>query len=419
MSAAAARVDDPIEHSSALGGLLAGLAIGAGAVLVGIAVVGTGGLGAVALAAMVGAGAATGAGIGQLIGSLSFACHDAGKILTGSPNVHVNGKEAARAHVDTAHCDQHSSAPQILAQGSDTVHINGMPAARVGDRTVCDGKISAGSANVHIGGGTETTDDIDPEVPALLERAIMGLGLASAFVLASPVIVIAGLVGGIAGGLGGNWAGGKLFGEGSDGQKLMAFGGALLGGGLGAKGGKWFDARYEIKTQGLGSNFGNVKIQRRAVPADEATKVPTHKVPYSPVTKAQRAQLKSKLESRTLTKEEYKRLDWDRRFANKRAKGVSRYWAEERAQLKLGEPGTRNWSPEQRADILANKTPKFNGEPIQGHHKYNALDHPQLASDPKNIYPATRTEHFERWHGGNWRNDSFGEPVNLKYPEEF
>lgn len=36
MSEAAARLDDPIEHSSALGGLLAGLAIGAG--------VGTGGL---------------------------------------------------------------------------------------------------------------------------------------------------------------------------------------------------------------------------------------------------------------------------------------------------------------------------------------------------------------------------------------
>jgi len=73
MTAAAARLDDPIEHSSALGGLLAGLAIGAGAVLIGIAVIGSGGLGAVALAAMVGAGAATGAGIGQPIGSLSFA----------------------------------------------------------------------------------------------------------------------------------------------------------------------------------------------------------------------------------------------------------------------------------------------------------------------------------------------------------
>lgn len=229
MSEAAARMDDPIEHSSALGGLLAGLAIGAGAVLVGIAIVGTGGLGAVALCAMVGAGAATGAGIGQLLGSLSFATHDAGQIKTGSANVFTNGKPAARAHVDTATCDQHGSAPQILAQGSDSVYINGLPAARVGDRTVCDAKISAGSGNVFIGGGTETTDAISPEVPAWLERAVLVVGLASAFVLASPVVVIAGLVGGVAGGLGGNWAGGKLFGEGSDEQKLMAFGGAFLG----------------------------------------------------------------------------------------------------------------------------------------------------------------------------------------------
>lgn len=91
MTAAAARLDDPIEHSSALGGLLAGLAIGAGAVLIGIAVVGTGGLGAIALAAMVGAGAATGAGVGQLIGSLSFACRETGQIRSGSSNVYING----------------------------------------------------------------------------------------------------------------------------------------------------------------------------------------------------------------------------------------------------------------------------------------------------------------------------------------
>lgn len=233
MSEAAARVDDPIEHSSALGGLLAGLAIGAGAVLVGIAIVGTGGLGAVALCAMVGAGAATGAGIGQLLGSLSFACHDTGQIKSGSANVFTNGKPAARAHVDTAVCDNHASTPQTLAQGSDSVYINGLPAARVGDRTVCDAKISAGSGNVFIGGGTETTDIISPEVPGWLERAVLVVGLGSAFVLASPIVVIAGLVGGIAGGLGGNWAGGKLFGEGSDGQKLMAFGGALLGGRIG------------------------------------------------------------------------------------------------------------------------------------------------------------------------------------------
>jgi len=78
------------------------------------------------------------------------------------------------------------------------------------------------------------------EAPVLLERAVMALGLASAFVLASPVLVVAGLVGGIAGGMAGHWAGGELFGEGADGQKLMAFSGALLGGGIGAKGGKAF-----------------------------------------------------------------------------------------------------------------------------------------------------------------------------------
>ncbi|WP_256352550.1 PAAR domain-containing protein [Pseudomonas sp. PDM31] len=260
MSEAAARLDDPIEHSRALSGLLGGLALGAGAVLIGIAIVGTAGFGAIALGAMVGAGAATGAGIGQLLGSLSFATHDAGQINSGSGNVFINGRAAARAHVDTAVCTQHGSAPQILAQGSDSVCINGQPAARVGDRTVCDGKISAGSANVFIGGGTDTTDPINPEVPEWLERAVLVVGLASAFVLASPVVVVAGLVGAVAGGLAGNWAGGELFGQGSDGQKLMAFGGALLGGGLGAKGGKWFDARYEIKVQGVGSNLANVKI---------------------------------------------------------------------------------------------------------------------------------------------------------------
>ncbi|WP_263228055.1 PAAR domain-containing protein [Pseudomonas alabamensis] len=269
MSAPAARMDDAIEHSSALGGLLAGLAIGAGAVLVGIAVVGTGGLGAIALTAMVGAGAATGAEIGQLIGSLSFARRETGKIMSGSSNVYINGKPAARAHLDHAECSDHSGTPKTLAQGSRSVHINGQPAARVGDLTVCDAKISSGSSNVYVGGETATTDAIDPEVPVLLERAVMGLGLASAFVLASPILVIAGMAGGIAGGMAGHWAGGEIFGEESDGQKLMAFGGALLGGGIGVKGGKAFDARYEIEVKGLGSNLGNVKIVSKKHSADQ------------------------------------------------------------------------------------------------------------------------------------------------------
>lgn len=281
---AAARLNDPIEHTGSLTGLLAGFAIGAiGAALI----VGTGGLAAVAI---VGAAAATGAGIGQLIGSMSFCSHQTGQIISGSSNVNINGKAAARAHVDNARCDDHGPGPKVLAQGSSTVYINGYPAARVNDRTECDAKISAGSNNVFIGGETETTDAISPEVPVLLERGILLIGLASAFVLASPAVVIAGFVGGIAGGTIGNLAGGKLFGEGSDGQKLMAFGGALLGGGLGAKGGKWFDARYEVKIQGFGSNLGNVKITKR----------PTLPAPNS---KGVTPKLYQKLRSRTPSKE--------------------------------------------------------------------------------------------------------------------
>ena len=254
----AARLDDPIEHTGSLTGLLTGLAIGAiGAALI----VGTGGLAAVAI---VWASAAAGAGIDQVIGSLSVCDHSTGQIQSGSGNVAIDGKPAARAHVDIATCEEHGPAPQILAQGSSTVYINGQPAARVGDKTVCDAKIASGSGNVSIGGGTLTTDAISPEVPEWLERGVLAVGLGSAFVLASPILVMAGLVGGVAGGAAGNWAGGKLFGAGSDGQKLMALGGGLLGGGLGAKGGKWFDARYEIKTQGLGSNFGNVKVVPKA-----------------------------------------------------------------------------------------------------------------------------------------------------------
>ncbi|MFJ4395620.1 PAAR domain-containing protein [Pseudomonas sp. NPDC089396] len=252
----AARFADPIEHSSALSGLLAGLAIGAGAVLFGIAVVGTGGLGAAALVAMVGAGAATGAGIGQLLGSLSFAQRETGFITSGSGNVHINGQPAARAHADYAVCTDHSGVSRTLAQGSCSVYINGLPAARVGDRTVCDARISAGSANVFIGGETETTDEISPEVAGWLDGAVLGVGLASAIALVGPAMALWGLFGGVLGGGAGYQVGGERYGEGSDEQKLMAFGGAFIVGGLAA--------RYRLQPgAGLGSNFGNIKVGAR------------------------------------------------------------------------------------------------------------------------------------------------------------
>jgi len=254
---AAARKDDPIEHSSALGGLLTGLAIGAAVAVAGVAIVGTGGLAAVAI---VGAGAALGAGIGELIGSLSFCTSQAGKIIEGSANVFINGLAAARAHLSTVACDKHSGL-QRIAEGSSTVFINGQPAARVKDRSTCDGKISAGSPNVFIGGGTQPTDEIDPEVPGWLHAAVFGIGIGSAVLLgAGPGLIVLGLAGGLIGGAGGQWLGGKIWGEGSDGQKLMALGGTMLGGFIGGKGGQAFDARYQVKIEGLGANLGNIKI---------------------------------------------------------------------------------------------------------------------------------------------------------------
>ncbi|WP_232097391.1 polymorphic toxin-type HINT domain-containing protein [Gimesia maris] len=147
--------------------------------------------------------------------------------------------------------------------------------------------------------------------------------------------------------------------------------------------------------------------------------VPRYGTPFQPLSKSQRTALKSKLDDRTITQQEFKHLEWDRRFANRRATGVRRFWASERVRLRAGEPGTRAWTPEQAEAILAGRKPQFNGETLEGHHLFNALDHPHIANESWNIYPATRTEHFQRWHGGNWQNDTFGQPLNPLFFEEF
>ena len=147
--------------------------------------------------------------------------------------------------------------------------------------------------------------------------------------------------------------------------------------------------------------------------------VPQYSTPFQPLTPSQRSAIQARIDARTATRAEYQHLNWDRRFSNRRNRGVSRFWAQERRALRAGGPGTRDWSPQQRNDIIAGRTPTFDGQPIEGHHKYNALDHPQLADDPSNIYPATRNEHQHRWHGGNWQNDTYGVPNNPNYPEDF
>ncbi len=126
--------------------------------------------------------------------------------------------------------------------------------------------------------------------------------------------------------------------------------------------------------------------------------------------------------SRKTTKKEWKKDQSERRLDNRRQRGVDRFWSEERKRLQKGEPGTRNWSPKQRDDILSGskkRRPKHDGKTIEGHHKKNVKKYPELADDPDNIYPATELEHFERWHGGTWQNDTQGVPNNPLFPEEF
>ncbi|WEF34265.1 PAAR domain-containing protein [Pseudoduganella chitinolytica] len=273
---AAARLTDPIGHSPTMSWLLKGLLIGAAIAVAGVAIVGTGGLAAVAI---VGAGAAMGAGLGEAMSTMSFAAKEVtgGIALAGSSNVFVNGLAAARAHVDMVACSKHPG-PIPIATGSGQVFINSMPAARVDDKTGCSAVITKGSGNVYIGGGTVQTDDIHPEdlVPGWVHASLLVVGVGSAIILAGPVIAVGSLIGAFAGGYGGSWAGGKIFGEGSDGQKWSAIAGSFLGGYLGAKAapGAWnFAQRVQVTVQPgtLGMNGGNLKFSLKPKSSSEPT----------------------------------------------------------------------------------------------------------------------------------------------------
>jgi RHS repeat-associated protein len=181
----AARLGDPIAHTGALTGFLVGAVIGIALIaLVAAATLSCGFL-LPLLAGLASAGAAAGIlWLSEAIGaSLST---PSGAIITGSPDVFINGRTAARAKVDTAVCDKHPPVLRI-AEGSATVFINGLPAARKNDAIVCGAKINGGSKNVFIGGGTSRLLPVADEVPLSLRKKV------------EIAFMAAGLVGGLAG----------------------------------------------------------------------------------------------------------------------------------------------------------------------------------------------------------------------------
>lgn len=234
----AARVDDPIAHTASKSWMIVGLIGGA---ILGAATVATGGLALVVASAAVGACAA--GGLGEVLGSMSWAPrHVTGTLTEGSPNVYVNSRKAIRAHLSLGKCDEHSGSPKRVAEGSIKIYINNYPAARLGDKLTCSAEIFAGSPNVFFGGAKVQTDEISPEVPEWVNWVMLGVGAAALAVVATPAIAVLSTAGALMGGTAGNWAGGWLFGEGSDGQKWSMLFGSLIGGGAGMKGGAKFDA---------------------------------------------------------------------------------------------------------------------------------------------------------------------------------
>lgn len=131
------------------------------------------------------------------------------------------------------------------------------------------------------------------------------------------------------------------------------------------------------------------------------------------------ATLEGKIANRSASKSEIKRLSSDERFAARRKAGVDRFWSQEADRIRAGQPGTREWSSKQAQDIARDARPNFQGKPLDGHHKYNARSYPQIADNPNNIYPATKAEHLNRWHGGNTTVPTQGLPRNPKFPEQF
>ena len=154
-----------------------------------------------------------------------------------------------------------------------------------------------------------------------------------------------------------------------------------------------------------------------AIMASDKLDLREHPTKYKQLGSKKLKELKEKENSRTLTKEEYKLRESNKRLAKRRNDGIKAFWEHEQFLIRNNLPTTRNWTSAMREAILRGKKPKFKGVTIQSHHKYSVAKYPHLANVGEIIYPATKNEHIQGWHGGNTRNSLPGIPI--KYIKEF
>ncbi|WP_342500204.1 T7SS effector LXG polymorphic toxin [Bacillus sp. FSL M7-0791] len=168
---------------------------------------------------------------------------------------------------------------------------------------------------------------------------------------------------------------------------------------------------------GKKSFYGSLRIGEQKVAEKiiaERTKgldLKKHPIQRKQLSAKKMKELKDKFENRTITKLEYENYKWNKKFAKHRNTGVNEFWYQERQRILNKEDPTRNWDKQQLSDILNGKKPKVDGKTVQGHHSYSASQYPHLANKGEIIYPATPNEHFNGWHGGNWKNSLPGERI--------
>ncbi len=172
-----------------------------------------------------------------------------------------------------------------------------------------------------------------------------------------------------------------------------------------------------------GSNNTSKKLSHnddaRVIIPPKGPDLRSHPAKYKQMSSKKRKALREKVQSRSITKAEYKRLNWQRRLDARRRAGIGSFWDRERVLISLNLPTTRNWSAAQRADILNHKIPKYNGKPMQSHHTYSVAMYPHLANQGGLIYPVTVYEHMNRWHYKGTKNSLPGRANNYKAKEQF
>ncbi len=163
----------------------------------------------------------------------------------------------------------------------------------------------------------------------------------------------------------------------------------------------------------------SLNVDKYAIINSKSLDLRDHPTKYKQMSSKKLKVLRQKEADRTLTKAEYKHKEWQRRLDTRRRFGIDSFWESEAERIINNYPTTRNWTAEQRADILRGNRPKYKGVSMQSHHTYSVAKYPHLANNGQLIYPVTHKEHTNRWHGGNYKNSLPGRPINYQIKEDF